>query len=250
MSSIGTTMDETSGRRVEVVPEVVLPLRMTLLALVAPVAVMVLMGLLAAVLFPRIAAVAEVPAWLPWSLQIGVSLLQIAGLVLFARIAGVPLAGWLGLRWPAIGVGAWIGIIVALFLVKAGVAMIVNALFAGTSAETIESLRPFAETMATRIAPLLITAAILGAIVEELLFRGVLSPALEATRLGAFGGAVVASLLWAVAHYYYPAPALVVLVVIGVVLSHLRRRTGSILPGMAWHVANNVVALGVMAAAL
>lgn len=250
MSSIGTTMDETSGRQVEAQHDVVLPLRMALLALVGPVAVMVAMGAMAALLFPRIAAIADIPAWLPWTLQIGVSLLQIAAIVLFARIAGVPLAGWLGLRWPAIGVGAWIGIIVALFIVKAAVAMIMNGLFTGTSAETIESLRPFAETMATRIAPLLIAAAVLGAIVEELMFRGVLSPALEATRLGQFGGALIASILWAVAHYYYPAPALVVLVVIGVVLSHLRRRTGSILPGMVWHVANNVVALGVMAAAL
>jgi membrane protease YdiL (CAAX protease family) len=189
--------------------------------------------------------------WLPWLLQLAVNTSQIAilaGLAIWA--VGSRWSSALGLRLPKMGIGSWIGIGLALFVIKAASTITVNAAIGGVSVQTLESLKPFADTMTTRVAPLLLLAAAFGAVAEEVIFRGALSPALERTRLGFWGGAGIASILWAAAHPYYPLAALAALFVIGMTLSWVRRRTGSILPGMAWHVANNLLALGVMGAML
>jgi hypothetical protein len=89
----------------------------------------------------------------------------------------------------------------------------------------------------------LVLAGIVAAIVEELVWRGWVSRTLERSPLGFWLGAIVASVLWAALHLYYPWTIQATLVVIGVALSWLRAKTGSIWPGAVWHVLNNVVAL-------
>lgn len=78
-------------------------------------------------------------------------------------------------------------------------------------------------------------------LVEELMFRGFLLPPLQ-RRAGDVGAIVAGGTLFGLVHMTDPF-AVVPLVALGVGLSWLRLRTGSIWPGVVVHVANNTIAL-------
>ncbi len=149
---------------------------------------------------------------------------------------GTPVVWWV---WPTA--------IVGLYALKAvvSIGVLYLAYGGGTvgSGSATEALTPFAALMRSSAWPLMLAGGVLAAIVEELLYRGYLSRTLETSRLGFWGGAATASVLWAALHVYYPLPMQIVLVAVGFGLSWLRAYTGSILPGMAWHIANNTIAL-------
>lgn len=89
---------------------------------------------------------------------------------------------------------------------------------------------------------LIVLYAVVGApVIEELLFRGALVPPL-ARRLGPALAAVVSGLLFGLAHASDPV-AVLPLTVLGVGLALLRLRTGSVVPGLAVHVVNNLIAV-------
>jgi membrane protease YdiL (CAAX protease family) len=157
-------------------------------------------------------------------------------------IAGRDMLVWLLGPGPPLPAAAWIGIILALYVVKA-LSVLAGGWLDGPKDGAIEALRPVAQAMSGSAWPLLMLAGIVAAIVEEVLFRGYLSRVLEQTRLGFWGGAALASLVWALLHTYYPLGMQASLIVLGVALSYIRARTGSMYPGMAWHVVNNAVAL-------
>lgn len=170
-------------------------------------------------------------------------------------------AGWwfgrdrraaLGLRVPALAWWLWPAAICGLYVIKAVAS--IAALYAlhgaavpagvgAGAAAASDAVAPFAALMRSAAWPILIVGGILAAVIEEMLYRGYLSRTLENTRLGFWGGASIAALAWAGLHLYYPLAMQAMLVVMGLALSWLRARTGSILPGMAWHITNNVVAL-------
>ncbi len=75
---------------------------------------------------------------------------------------------------------------------------------------------------------------------EELLFRGFLLPPLTRTRLGFSGAAILSSLLWALIHFY-TWQGFAIVFVIGLALSYLLWRTGSLWPGIVLHAILNVV---------
>lgn len=157
-------------------------------------------------------------------------------------LAGRDVLVWLMGPGPALAWHTWGVVIAFLYAVKtAGV--LAGSLIDGAPGAAIEALKPVAATMATSGWPLLLAAGVVAAIVEEVLFRGYLSRLLEATRLGFWGGATLAAFVWALLHPYYPLGMQAGLVVLGVALSLVRARTGSMYPGMAWHVLNNAVAL-------
>jgi uncharacterized protein len=80
---------------------------------------------------------------------------------------------------------------------------------------------------------------------EELAFRGYLYSTL-ADRFGFWTGAIVSSLAWSSLHL---APGvLFAFAGVGVVLCWLRRRTGSVLPGVGLHGSWNALAAGVTGA--
>jgi membrane protease YdiL (CAAX protease family) len=158
----------------------------------------------------------------------------------------------LSLTWPTLRAWQWLAIVIGLYAVKAGASIVIiwltkpNVAVDASKAAAggvIESLSPFAAVMRSPAWMLLLLGGILAAIVEELLFRGFLSRTLEQSALGFWGGATVASLIWAGLHAYYPLGLQAVLVVCGVCLSLVRARTGSVYPGMLWHVCNNTVGL-------
>lgn len=166
---------------------------------------------------------------------------------------------WFGLKWllgpgftedvalrrPVMGPLGWVGIIFGLYALKAilAIAAMWAAGAAASAGGTTTGAASFGVFMRMPVWPVMLLAGIVAAVVEEILYRGYLSRTLEQTRLGFWGGAIVAALVWAALHVYYPLAMQVVLFGMGIALSALRRRTGSLLPGMAWHVANNTVAL-------
>jgi membrane protease YdiL (CAAX protease family) len=156
-------------------------------------------------------------------------------------LAGAPVAWWV---WPAALVGLYVlkaAVSIAVLFVVHGAGPILPTTSGGVPQPT--ELSPFGALMRSPAWPLMLLGGIVAAVVEELLYRGYLSRTLEASRLGFWAGATIASVVWAALHVYYPLPMQVVLVAMGLALSWLRVRTGSILPGMVWHIANNTVAL-------
>jgi membrane protease YdiL (CAAX protease family) len=92
-----------------------------------------------------------------------------------------------------------------------------------------------------QLALLFVLVCVVAPLIEELLFRGLLFRALE-KRYGLLVGALAAGLIFGGIHPQLPFgfPPLFVL---GVGLCYLYRISGSIVPGMVLHAANNTLAL-------
>jgi membrane protease YdiL (CAAX protease family) len=76
-------------------------------------------------------------------------------------------------------------------------------------------------------------------LVEEPVFRGFMFPAF-AKRFGIWGGAIISSLLFGLAHLQ--ANVSIYTLVLGLLLCFLYVRLGSIIPGIALHMLNNLIA--------
>lgn len=88
-----------------------------------------------------------------------------------------------------------------------------------------------------------VMAVVLAPLWEELTFRGFLLSALAQTRLGFWGGAVIANMAWTALHGSYSLPGLVSVFVAGIVMSWLLWRTGSIRVPIVAHAMANTVAV-------
>lgn len=84
----------------------------------------------------------------------------------------------------------------------------------------------------------LLFLAVLTPIGEELLFRGVVTTAL--LRYGGLVGVIGSALVFASAHGFNPA--FFTAIVVGLVAAEVRRRSGSVRPGVLVHVVNNLLA--------
>jgi membrane protease YdiL (CAAX protease family) len=106
--------------------------------------------------------------------------------------------------------------------------------------DMLADLRPFIDL--AKGPDWLVMAAVVGIgapFSEELLFRGFLLAALARTRLGFWGAAVLSTLLWAALHAGYTAVSLAEVFVIGLFLSWLLWRTGSLSVAIFCHAAYN-----------
>ncbi len=93
----------------------------------------------------------------------------------------------------------------------------------------------------------LIAVAVLVPVAEEVVFRGIILPALRA-RFQPVAGVVIAGAVFAAAHFL--PPALPYLLVVGISLCAMAEWYRSIVPGMILHGVNNaIVFIGVVAAA-
>ncbi len=185
--------------------------------------------------------------WLAVVIQLVVTLLELA---LAWRIAG-----WLGPdRFAAINLlpvrfsaGDW-GKAILLVL---GVKLVATAAVMpfAASGEMAKDVAPFLELAKdTRIWLCFLAAAILAGLIEEIVFRGILSRTLEGTALGFWGGAAVASAIFAMLHLQYGIAGQFVVFALGLAFSWLRATSGSIWPGVVTHALNNAIALLVMKA--
>ena len=84
--------------------------------------------------------------------------------------------------------------------------------------------------------------AVLAPIAEELLFRGILLPALARSRLGFWGAAAVSTLAWTLLHFTYSIAGLLLVFLLGMIFSWLFARTGSLRVPIVAHMANNAIA--------
>lgn len=88
-----------------------------------------------------------------------------------------------------------------------------------------------------------VIAVILAPLWEELTFRGFLLSALSKSRMGFWGGAMIANVLWTSLHATYSWAGVTSVFVAGLILSWLVWRTGDIKPAIVTHAAGNAFAL-------
>jgi len=80
-------------------------------------------------------------------------------------------------------------------------------------------------------------------ICEEIIFRGFLFDGFRASRLGPPAAIIITAVTWTALHAQYDAYGLATILVIGILLGLARHGTGSIVPCVAMHFANNLVAV-------
>ncbi len=177
--------------------------------------------------------------------------LQIAG-----QLLELALIGWLAAYWHAdprsalnlaparLRPAEWLGAVGLLFGMKIVATLVASGI---APANPREEMAPFIELVRTPSGWLMfLVVVVLAGATEELLFRGVLSRTLEATRLGFWGGAAVSSAAFASLHMQYGIGGQFVIFAIGMTLSWIRARSGSLWPAILCHAINNAVALVAM----
>ena len=170
--------------------------------------------------------------------------LALGALSVIAPLAGFAAAALLRLRsWSAFGVrrttarwlliGAGAGVV---SFVLRGFAVIAYTALTGDSANPQEV---YGDAGSGGLLPFILSMLFIGLLVplvEELLFRGVITNAL--LRYGPLIGVVSSTLIFALAHGINIV--LAVALVFGLISAELFRRSGSIWPGVIAHVVNNL----------
>lgn len=150
----------------------------------------------------------------------------------------------IGWSWPA-NLGPWksAGLAVLLF----GLALILSGLFGGPETDIeriVQSSRPTAFALA-------ILAVATAPLVEEVVYRGVLYPALQ-RAIGMGGAVALVAFLFAVGHVYQYWPnfgVISAIVLLSISLTLVRARTGRLLPCFIIHlVFNGIQSVGIIAA--
>jgi membrane protease YdiL (CAAX protease family) len=167
----------------------------------------------------------------------------VAAAVLFAGMAGRPLPAQFGLRrtrfWPALG---WMALAFLAFYIFTVVWVAILHTNADDS-KLPDELGVDRSTVALLAAAFLVS--VVAPIAEEFFFRGFFFAALRNWK-GLWPAAVITGLVFGAIHIGSAEVALLVpLAFFGFVLCLLRERTGSLLPCIVLHCANNSVAFGV-----
>ncbi len=135
-------------------------------------------------------------------------------------------------RWILIGVGGGL-----LALVLSRVAAVLVYVVAGPM-ENIQ--QPYTEAAGGGLFTVVLSLlflAVLTPVGEELIFRGVVTTAL--LRYGAIVGVVGSALIFALMHGLNAV--FLTALIVGLVAAELRRRSGSVWPGVVVHVVNNLL---------
>jgi hypothetical protein len=181
-----------------------------------------------------------VPALKPYALLPAYGLHAALGVVLLAKVEGLPLRAVLGrLKSPApLRALAWAAGFLALgVLLVLAVGLLLSPLLRNTQPpqrELMEMIRGTGGVLPTAV--LFLTMAGLAPAFEELMFRGALLPWLQA-RLGARWAVPLSALAFAAIHLQ--PMALPTLFTLGTVLGLAARRTGGLLAPVAVHAAWN-----------
>ena len=155
------------------------------------------------------------------------------------RIARQPFSEYLGLRRPARaelirGLAMVIALWLAWFLIRLG--------FGQAKPEFVmETYRSARDSGALIV--LVIGICIAAPIAEEAFIRGFLFRGWSQSFLRPAGAIALSSAVWAAMHVQYNLFYIVQIFTVGLLLGHVRHRSGSIWPTMAMHAAWNVVSL-------
>jgi membrane protease YdiL (CAAX protease family) len=168
---------------------------------------------------------------------VAVALTLVAAVALGGRLRDV-----LALRKAAGGWRAYAGAILAMVTLQLVLAGITYSVI---EHDMLSDLRPFVGLVAGPQWPLAMAVLAVGApLSEELLFRGFLLGALAQSKLGFWGAAITTSLLWTGLHAGYSLVGLAEVFAIGLLLSWLLWRTGSLRVTIFCHgIYNLAVAL-------
>lgn len=154
------------------------------------------------------------------------------GLVGWARATGITWAQ-LGLRRPAavhVAAGGLVGLS----------AWYVNLWLVSQIQPPGDSSALEAVVARTSLLPTIVALAVLPAIAEELVFRGVLARALETKFVRGYAIALSAG---AFAIYHLLPAQMITTFCLGLVLAYITLRASSVIPAMIAHLLNNVIAL-------
>lgn len=168
-------------------------------------------------------------------LQIGVILLTLA----VAGRSAASRAGTLALVPPA---GGWRVLPIALLPLFAGTGLWTAGLLYWQPTVVFGDLRPFQQLLQGDALWVMLPVISLGApLSEELLFRGFLFSGLAKTRLGLIGTSILTTLLWTGLHAGYSIFGLIEVLGIGLYLSWVLVRTGSLWATIFCHALYNTV---------
>jgi membrane protease YdiL (CAAX protease family) len=122
------------------------------------------------------------------------------------------------------------------------------AVYALSSDSMVQDLEPFADLMGSNRAwQAAIVIGIGAPLSEELLFRGFLQSALAQSRIGYFGASLVTTMGWTALHAGYSPAGLIEVFLIGLLLSWLLWRTGSLWVPILCHAVHNTALLAILA---
>ena len=226
-------------------------------------------------LFHGAPAYQPLTSWPPLlAVVVSVLIVLASTLLLFSGAAVARLAGLIADRWDTaelVGLGLWQALTVALTLVAAGMLggrprdalalgrpvatplVYVKALLLMAALQVVVSLvqhsyfrqdmyadlRPFVRLFNEHWLLALLIVGVGAPLSEELLFRGFLQSALTRSRLGFWGGALITTSLWTVLHAGYSKVGIAEVFLIGMFLSWLLWRTGSLRVTIVCHAVYN-----------
>jgi membrane protease YdiL (CAAX protease family) len=164
-------------------------------------------------------------AWLAW---------------LLARRYGAEAKDVLALRFPDLGLVGWIATVGGFVLLLLSAFAFISWLFGFDMASSgdVEKLvmRLSGDPLYVLIAAGLVIG---GPLAEEMIFRGQIFAALAQTRLGVIGASLITSALWAGVHITEPLHVVALLFLMGLALSWLLVRFGSLWLPILCHAAWN-----------
>jgi membrane protease YdiL (CAAX protease family) len=169
--------------------------------------------------------------------------------VLFARIRGGRPRAVLALKLPDLGWAGWLVVTLGFLAFMYVVIAAAVAIFSIDIGSRGEVERAMAELASDRAYPVMVAGVAVGIpLAEELTFRGQIFAALSKTRLGLVGASILTSFLWAIVHITEPWHGVVLIFVMGLVLSTLLVRFGSLWVTFICHgLWNGVYALALLA---
>jgi uncharacterized protein len=144
-----------------------------------------------------------------------------------ARRRGVDPRDVFALHFPSLGVFGWLAVIIGFHAVIFAIAFLLVRLLGVEDTGLIEQL--MMRLVNDPFFPFMVVGIIIGGpLAEEFVFRGQVFAALSETRLGFVGSAVVTSALWAALHITQPLHFIGVIFLMGLALSWLLVRFGSL----------------------
>lgn len=151
-------------------------------------------------------------------------------------------AAVLALRPPALGIWGWVAVIAAFVIALHAATYVVIFLLGVDEPEIGDVEQAVMQLSHDPLYFLIAGGIIIGApLWEEFVFRGQIFAALALTRLGVTGTAVVTSALWTSLHIGEPIHFIISLFLLGLTLSWLLVRFGSLWVTIACHAAWNSV---------
>ena len=139
------------------------------------------------------------------------------------------------------GISGYAGIIPVIFILGILVYILLNILKLKPPPQPIVAIF-LAEENVGLIFTASVIAATFGPVIEEIFFRGVMYNAVK-RKLGIFWGIFITSVLFSFLHTHamsYFLVGFIPIAILGALLAYLYEKTGSLIPSITLHVANNI----------